>query len=111
MGYVWAVIVSVILLLIIYGIVNSKIRERRNRKLTKELLPEVQDHIKSNQLYDVYLSCGRSFLGVKFIGFSKTPDGNSDSLPFPLQSWVILEDANGKRSYIKPTSLRFYQNH
>jgi hypothetical protein len=110
MEIVWAIIVSLILLLIIYGIVSSKIRDRKNRKLTRALLPEINDHIKCGSNYNIHLSCGKKFEDIKFVGFSGTPENASHLMPFPLQRWVVLSKTDGKRMYIKPESIRYYED-
>ena len=108
-GTVWAVIIGCIILLIIYGIVSSKLKTRRLRRVTKELLPEVIDHIQVGRNYLVVLNSGSRLEGVQFVGLSKTAADPEESLPFPLQRWVILQRPSGKRTFVKPESIRYYE--
>jgi len=106
---VWAVIVSFVLLLIAYGIVSSKLSARRTRKRVARYLPEVSDHIQSGKAYRVLLSNGLVLPEVRFQGISSSTDRGADYLPFPLQHWLVLAKPDGKRVFVKPNAVRFYE--
>ena len=106
----WFILASVVVVLIIYGIVSSKIKDRRLRKATRALMPALRDHIQAGKTYNVFMSHGQRFDGVKFLGLSEPYDPNNQYLPFPLAQWLILEKPDGKKIYIKPTAIRFYED-
>lgn len=110
MGYFWAIFASVVLILIIWGIVSSKMKSRRIRKETEKMLPKVVDHIQADHRYNIFLSHGKTLKNVRFIGISKTHDDSNPCLPFPLCQWLIVEKPNGKRAYLKPESIRYYED-
>ena len=110
MGYFWAVICSVVLIMVIWSIITGKIKSRRIRQETEKLLPKVADHIQVNHQYNIFLSHGKTLTNVRFIGISKTSDENNPDLPFPLCQWLIVEKQNGKRAYLKPESIRYYED-
>jgi hypothetical protein len=74
------------------------------------MLPKLVDHIQAGRRYNIFLSHGKTLLGVKFLGISQPYEQNDSRLPFPLCQWLILEKANGKRAYIKPMSVRYYED-
>ena len=104
MSLVWAVIVGFILLLVVYGIVSSKLSDRRKRKARQKALPFVEETIRAGHRYDVQLSDGRRFPGVEILGTSDPMDGQS-----PLGGWeglLVLRLENGKKAYVRQTSVR-----
>jgi hypothetical protein len=106
----WFILASVVVILIIYGIVSSKLKDRKLRKATRAFLPALPDHIKAGKTYNVFMTHGQRFDGVKFLGLSEPYDPNNQYLPFPLAQWLILEKSDGKKIYIKPTAIRFYED-
>ena len=110
MEYFWAGIVSIVLLLIIYGIVSSKLRQRRVRKATEAMLPKLSQHFEAGRRYNVFLSHGQLFERVQFKGISEPPGQQYSPLPFPLCQWIVLQREDGKQLYIKPESIRYYED-
>jgi len=110
MNNVWAGIAIVILALIVYAIVSNKIRNRRIRKAVARMLPRLVDHIQAGRRYNIFLSHGKTLLGVKFLGISEPYEQHDSHLPFPLCQWLIVEKDNGNRAYIKPMSVRYYED-
>jgi hypothetical protein len=106
----WFILASVVVALIIYGIASSKLKDRKLRKATKDLLPALRDHIQAGKTYNVFMSHGQRFDEVRFLGLSEPYDPNNQYLPFPLAQWLILEKPDGKKIYIKPTAIRFYED-
>jgi hypothetical protein len=109
MTYVWATIVSTIVVLIIYGMVSSKLRERRAKRHSLSLLPEIADHITPDTQYRVVLTSGTIFPDVRFLGISQSEDKLAQFLPFTLQHWLVLQKADGKRLFIRPTAVKYYE--
>jgi len=104
MPEVWAVIVGVVLLLIIYGIVSSKLKARRQRKQREKSLPFVEDNIRTGVAYNVLLSDGRKYLGAQLVGTSDATSGQ-----FSIGGWegmLVLMQSNGKRVFVRQSSVR-----
>lgn len=104
MPEVWAVIVGVVLLLIIYGIVSSKLKARRQRRQREKSLPFVEDNIRTGVAYNVHLSDGRKYLGAQLVGTSDSTSGQ-----FSIGGWegmLVLMQSNGKRVFVRQSSVR-----
>ncbi len=100
----WAVIVVIVLVLVVYGMVSSKLKERRRRKAREKALPYIQDTIRVGPRYDVQLSDGRRFESVEILGTNDPQDGQ-----FPLGGWdglLVLRLESGKKAYVRQTSVR-----
>lgn len=106
---IWAVIVGAIVLLVIYGIVSTRVRDRRVRRLSRSLLPDIKDHIKADRLYRIALASGTILDKVRFLGISNSQDKAVPCLPFHLQHWLVLEKEDGKRLFLRPNAVKFYE--
>jgi hypothetical protein len=104
MSEVWAVIVIVILMLIVYGIVSSKLSARRQREAREKMLPYLDETIVPDRRHNLLMSDGRKFMDVRILGTTDPKLGQS-----PLGDWglmlVILLDS-GKKAFIRPSSVR-----
>ena len=104
MPEIWAVIVGVILLLIVYGLASSKLKAHRLRKAREKYLPFVEDNVRPGVQYNVYSSNGQKFLDVELIGASDAEIGQ-----FVMGGWsgmLILKRKDGKRIFIRQSSVR-----
>jgi hypothetical protein len=104
MPEVWAVIVAGILLLILYGIVSSKLKARRQRKQREKSLPFVDDNIRPGVPYNVHLSDGKKYFGAQIVGTSDSTSGQ-----FSIGGWegmLVLMQSNGKRVFVRQSSVR-----
>jgi hypothetical protein len=110
MQYFWAIFCSAVFVLIVWGIITSKIKQKRIRREAEALLPRIKDHISANRYYNVALNDGTLFKNIKFIGISDRHDESGGILPFPISEWLILEKEDGKRVYVKPQSIRYYED-
>lgn len=110
MEYFWAGLVTLIVLWIAGAIVASKIKNRRIRRATEKIFPKLADHIQADRRYNIFLSHGKTLQNVKFIGISPAHDQGNPYLPFPLCAWLIVEKANGKKAYLKPDTVKFYED-
>ena len=104
---VWAVIVGAVLLFIAYGIVSAKFRQRKMLRLRNEVMPVVPLSIRVGVTYKVLLSSGSRFSAVKVAGLTEAKLGQFAE--FPLQSWLVLERTDGKRIFVKPASVRYFE--
>jgi len=110
MEYFWAILISVIVILVIYGIINSKVKQRRIRRATDRIFPKVEDHIQADRRYNIFLSHGKTLQNVRFVGISPAHDQHNPYLPFPLCQWLIVEKSDGKKAYLKPETVRYYED-
>ena len=110
MEYFWAILASIVVLLIVYGIVSAKLSDRRVRKATEAMLPKLKQHFEAGRRYNVFLSHGHLFQGVRFKGISEPHGQRYSPLPFPLCQWIVLEREDGTHLYVKPESIRYYED-
>jgi hypothetical protein len=89
--------------------VSSRLRDRRVRRLTRALLPEIKDHIKADKHYRIVLTSGSVLENVRFLGISHSQDKLAQYLPFPLQNWLVLEKPDGKRLFVRPNTVKYYE--
>ena len=104
MPEVWAVIIGAMGLLIVYGIVASKLKARHRRLAREKTLPFVQETIRIGQRYHIHLSDGRRFLNVELLGTSDPTTGQ-----FALGGWegmLVLMQSSGKKVYVRHSSVR-----
>jgi hypothetical protein len=93
-----------------WGIISSKIKRRRIRKATDKIFPKLADHFQADHRYNIFLSNGRTLQNVRFLGISPAHDHNNPYLPFPLCQWLIVEKEDGKRAYLKPDTVKYYED-
>jgi hypothetical protein len=101
---VWAVIVGVIVLLIIYGIVSSKLKARKQRAARAKVLPYVEETVRTGRRYNVHLSDGRTYRDVELLGTNDPVSGQ-----FALGGWegmLVLKQSSGKRVFVRHGSVR-----
>jgi hypothetical protein len=104
---VWAVIVIIIILMVVYGYISSKISDRKKRKAREATIPEVTEALKTGVLYNVFLSDGRGFENVTIIGTVEDEDAQ-----FSFANWegmLVLEKETHKKIFIKKSSVRFIE--
>ncbi len=68
----------------------------------------IKGFIKDGKLINVYLSGGKSVLGVRFVGFTDQSAGKG-GVPYQLSSMVILETTKGSRVLIRTDSVRMIE--
>ncbi len=104
---VWAIIVSVIILMVIYAYISSKISDRKREKLRKETVPKISDSIKAGVNYDIHLSDGRKFENVTIIGSIESGD---EAFSFAgYEGLLVFEQQSGKKVYLKKPSIRYVE--
>lgn len=107
MSQVWAVIVSIIILMVIYGYVSAKISSRKEAKVRKQSLPVTEDYITVHKRYNVYLTDGKNFEQVEFVGEVNGNDG-----VFTLggyEGMLVLKKKDGKKVYLKKTIVKMVE--
>ncbi len=107
MSEVWAVIVVVIILMVIYGYVSSKLKDRKRKKVREKSLPYVEDNVRAGCRYNVALSDNRRFENVELVGTSTVENGQ-----FSFAGWegmLVLKQTNGKRLFLKQSGVRYIE--
>ena len=107
MSEVWAVIVTVILIMVVYAFISSKIKERKRKKARDKSLPFVEDNVRPGAQYNIFLNDGRKFVGIELVGSSTVADGQ-----FSFAGWegmLVLKQANGKRIFLKQSAVRYIE--
>lgn len=110
MEYFWAIFASIIPLSIIWAMIHNALKNRRLKRASRALLPELADHIQTGKRYNVFMSHGKTFTNVRFLGLTPSLNVQSSWLPFHLAEWLIMETESSKRIYIKPTAIRYYED-
>ncbi|MGC9942950.1 MAG: hypothetical protein ABSE48_14050 [Verrucomicrobiota bacterium] len=105
----WVIILSAFIVLIFWGIVTSKRDARRLKRASADLLPTLKQQFEPGRRYHVFLSHGQRFERVQILGISAPPDVGNRFLPFPLCELVILQRESGERIYVRPDSIRYYE--
>ena len=107
MSEVWAIIVTVIILLVVYAYISSKLSERKKQKLRAETLPEFTDSIKVGVPYNIFLSRGEGFKNVEIIG---SIEGEEAELTFAnWKGMFVLKNEKDKKIFVKKSSIRFIE--
>ena len=102
---VWAVIVSVILLMIIYAWVSSKITNYRRRKNRQRNIPTLEDQIRTGVRYNLVLNSGAKLENVEILGLSSPEEGSFSFWGY--ENTLVLARQNGKKVYVKSASIKF----
>jgi len=69
---------------------------------------KLKGFIKDGKLVNVYLSGGKSVLGVKFVGFTDQNAGKA-GVPYQLSSMLVLETVKGSRVLIRSDAVRMIE--
>lgn len=103
MEYFWAIAVSIVLGLIIYGIISSRIQKRRPVSLGNIKLKKLDEVFDPGKRYDVVINSGTRFLRMKIVGFAEAVGGGSNyEVVWSSRRWLILEDPQGCRTFVSP---------
>jgi hypothetical protein len=107
MSEAWAVIVGVILLMIVWGYVASKLKARKRRKSREKSLPFVEDNVRPGFPYNVCLGDGRRFERVQIVGCSTVEDDRFSF--FGWEGMLVLKGQDEKRIFLKPSAVRYIE--
>jgi len=104
---IWAVIIIIILFMIIYAYISSKISERNKRISREKALPATTDALSSGVLYNIFLSDGKGFKNVEIIG---SIEGDDYQFAFSgYEGVLILKQETSKKVYVKKASVRYIE--
>jgi len=99
-GFVAAICLGIIALKIFFGIVGYFERRTASYDIVK-----MKRFIKDGRTVNVHLSNGKSFPGVRFVGF--TDQGSAKGgIPFTLSQMVVCETSMGARIFIRAEAVR-----
>ena len=104
---IWAVIIIIILFMVIYAYISSKISERNKRISREKALPVTTDALSTGILYNVFLSDGKGFENIEIIGSVE-----EDDYQYAFANWegiLVLKQENTKKVYVKKTSIRYIE--
>jgi hypothetical protein len=107
MSIVWTAIIVAIVLWIVYSIASAKRQACKHREAREARLPCLEDAPRTGPRYDLQLSDGRVFAGVELIGTTEVGAGVST-----LGDWgpmLIFIQASGKKTYVRPSAVRWIQ--
>ena len=102
-GFVAAICIGIIVLTAFFTIVGYFKSKTRGFDILK-----LKGFIKDGKLVNVYLSGGKSVLGVRFVGFTDQSVGKA-GVPYQLSNMVVLETTNGSRVLIRADSVRMIE--
>lgn len=109
MDIFWAIIVTVILTLIVWGVIKSGREKKKNKKIAERYLREVDDYVRSGDAYTVVLADGKRFENAKIVGYSQFNDGVLAAGHFPMGKWMILELPDTRRIFLRPQAIRYFE--
>lgn len=102
-GFVAALSAGIIILTVFFTAVGYFKRATRGFDVVK-----MKGFVKDGKLVNVYLSGGKSVLGVRFIGFTDQSAGKG-GVPFRLLHMVVLETPKGARVLIRSDAVRMIE--
>jgi len=105
----WAVFLTIVLSLIIWGLIKSGRAKKKNKKIAERYLKEVDDYVRAGDCYTVVLSDGKRFENAKIVGYSKFTDGALAGVEFPVGKWMVLEFSDSRRIYLRPQAIRYFE--
>jgi hypothetical protein len=108
MEYFWAALATVVLGLIIWAIIDSRVRARRPVTLGGAVLPEIEGAFSTGRRYLVVLTSGARFEAVRILGFAQAVSGPQVQA-WSSTRWLVLEHEDGRKSLVSPHSIRFLQ--
>jgi hypothetical protein len=104
---IWAIVVGAIVLLIVYAIVSSNWKARRQRLAREKTLPFIEDTIVAGKRYNVCLSDGKQFTDVELVGTADPATGSP-----VLGGWegmIIMRLRSGKRVFARQHAIRYLE--
>lgn len=106
-GLVWAVIVGVIVLMVAYGMISSRVSAYRKRRNRESTVPITDQNLRRGSRYNVFLANGASYMDVEIVGTTDAESGQ-----FSLGAYdgmLVLQRANAKKVFVKQSFVRFIE--
>ncbi len=102
-GFIAAICLGIIVLTLFFLGVGCVRRATRGFDVLK-----LKGFIKDGKLVNLYLSGGKSVLGVRFVGFTDGGAGKG-GVPYQLSNMVVLESTKGARILIRADAVRMIE--
>ena len=107
MQEIWAFLVAVVIIMIVYGYMSSKLSEKRKKKAREKTVPQIKSSIKTGVKYNIHLSDGRLFQNAEIIG---SVDSNEEDFSFAnWEGMLVIQQGSGKKAYLRTTAIRFVE--
>ncbi len=102
---IWQTLITLILLLVIYGIIAARRETKRQERLRTQALPDSQDAVKihPDMRYQIKMSDGQRFDNVAIIGQIRSEDN-------PFGGWdglFVLRFSDNRRAFVRQGSVRY----
>lgn len=107
MSLIWAIIVGVILMLIIYGIISSKMSAAKIKTEMEKSLQNGDDKILTGAIYDFHLRSGKKMPAMILIG--RVTPVEVQSAYAGWEGMIILKNGNGKKIFVKQSEIRMLE--
>lgn len=91
----WAFLLGVLILMVAYAYVSSRLSAKRKKRARQKTVPQIQSTIRAGVKYNIFLSDGRHFPNAEIIGSVENDEGN-----FSFASWegmLVIEQESKKR--------------
>jgi hypothetical protein len=102
-GFVVAICAGIIILTLFFAGVGYFKRATRGFDVVK-----LKGFIEDGKLISVYLSGGKSVLGVRLVGFTDQASGKG-GVPYQLSHMVVLETVKGARVLVRSDAVRMIE--
>ena len=99
-GFVAAICIGIMALATFFGVVGYFKRRTASYDIVK-----MKRFIKDGRAVNVYLSDGKIFSGVRFVGFTDQDSGKG-GFPFTLSQMVVCETSKGARIFFRAEAVR-----
>jgi hypothetical protein len=106
MSQVWAILVGAIILLIVYGIISSKLSESKRKKEKEKYGQRAEEMIRAGGKYNFLLGNGRMLAGMIFVGPMISAEAQFDT---GWEGMIILRNDDGKKFFVKQSTIRLVE--
>lgn len=103
MGLFWAIIISVILALVIYGIIKSNLSEARKKKEREVFVQRTDGTIREGSKYNFHLADGKRLSDMEYLG-PLPPDSRGDG--YGWGDMLVLIGGDRKKVFIRRSAVR-----
>ncbi len=107
MKFVWPVIVSIVIAMVLVAWISSALKERKKKKIREKSIPYVDESLKVGIPYNVYINDGRVFDSVVILGVTEPGGGHFSFAGFDRA--LVLQNSQGIKVFLKMSSIRFIQ--
>ena len=102
-GFVAAICAGIIILAVFFTAIGYFKRTTRGFDVVT-----LKGFVKDGKFVNIYLSGGKSVLGVRFVGITNQSSGKG-GVPYQLSNMVVLEKDTGARVLIRSDAVRMIE--